>query len=112
VVVVVVVAAGVGLAACGSSPDNGGDADSKKGGSMRIGSVLPESYDPVLFQMIVGNQALQLVYKGLVTYTDAEGPAGTKLIPVSLRRCRRSRRIAGRTPSSCARDCSTQTARP
>ena len=79
--VVVVATAGMGLAACSGNPDNGGDRGGKKGGSMRIGSVLPDSYDPVIFQLIVGTQVLQLVYKGLVTYTDAEGPTGTKLIP-------------------------------
>jgi peptide/nickel transport system substrate-binding protein len=79
--VVAVAAAGIGLAACGSRPGSGGDTGGKEGGSIRIGSVLPDSYDPVLFQIIQANQALQLVYKGLVTYTDAEGPTGTKLIP-------------------------------
>jgi peptide/nickel transport system substrate-binding protein len=79
--VVVVATAGVGLAACGSSPDNGGDTGAKKGGSISIGSVLPDSYDPVLFQTVQANQALHLVYTGLVTYKDAEGSEGNKLIP-------------------------------
>ena len=74
--VVAVAAAGIGVAACG-----GGDNGGTNGGSMRIGSVLPDSYDPVRFQSTEANQPLQLVYKGLVTYTDAEGLAGTKLIP-------------------------------
>jgi peptide/nickel transport system substrate-binding protein len=78
---VVVAAAGVGLAACARSPDNGGDTGAKQGGSITIGSVLPDSYDPVLFQTVQANQAMHLVYTGLVTYKDAEGPEGNKLIP-------------------------------
>jgi peptide/nickel transport system substrate-binding protein len=75
--VVVVAMAGVGLAACGSSPDTG----AKKGGAISIGSVLPDSYDPVLFQTVQANQAMHLVYTGLVTYKNAEGSEGSKLIP-------------------------------
>jgi peptide/nickel transport system substrate-binding protein len=75
--------AGVGVAACGGkNSGGGGDATgAKKGGSITIGSVLPDSYDPVLFQTVQANQALHLVYTGLVTYKDAEGPEGNKLIP-------------------------------
>jgi peptide/nickel transport system substrate-binding protein len=78
-VVCLTVLASVAIAACGSS--GGGGGGGKKGGSIRIGSVLPDSYDPVLFQTVQANQALQLVYKGLVTYKDAPGPEGGKLIP-------------------------------
>lgn len=77
--------AGLGVTACGSSDDSGGSSDSssggKTGGSMRIGSALPDSYDPVLFQTVQANQALHLVYTGLVTYKNAEGKEGNKLIP-------------------------------
>ncbi len=50
---------GVGLAACGS--DDGGSGDDsgttgKTGGSIRVGSALPDSYDPVLFQTVQANQ--------------------------------------------------------
>ena len=73
----------LGLAACGSDDDGGGadDGAGKTGGSARIGSVLPDSYDPVLFQTVQANQALQLVYTGLVTYKHADGAEGTELIP-------------------------------
>jgi peptide/nickel transport system substrate-binding protein len=79
----------IGVSACGSnnkSSSSGGSAGSgggeaKKGGSIRIGSVLPDSYDPVLLQTNQGNQALQLVYTGLVTYKHVEGPGGSELIP-------------------------------
>jgi peptide/nickel transport system substrate-binding protein len=68
------------VAACGGG-DNGGGGGGKTGGSIRIGSVLPDAYDPVMFQTVQANQPLQLVYKGLVTYADEEGTAGQKLIP-------------------------------
>jgi len=77
----------IGVSACGSddkSSSGGGSTsggEAKKGGSIRIGSVLPDSYDPVLLQTIQGNQALQLVYTGLVTYKHVEGAAGAELIP-------------------------------
>ena len=76
---------GAGLAACGSDDSAGGGDDSgttgKTGGSMKIGSALPDSYDPVLFQTVQANQALHLVYTGLVTYKNADGSEGNKLIP-------------------------------
>jgi peptide/nickel transport system substrate-binding protein len=75
VVAAVATSSGLGVAACGTG--GGG----KTGASIRIGSGLPDSYDPVLWQTNEANQALQLVYTGLVTYTHAEGTEGTKLIP-------------------------------
>jgi peptide/nickel transport system substrate-binding protein len=86
VVGVVALGSGLGVAACGSSDDDnatsgGGDKAGKTGGSIKIGSVLPDSYDPVLFQTVQANQPLQLVYTGLVTYKHADGPAGTEVIP-------------------------------
>jgi peptide/nickel transport system substrate-binding protein len=73
------VATGFGVAACGSSSNS--DNSGGKGGTAKIGSVLPDSYDPVLLQTNQGNQALQLVYTGLLTYNHAEGAAGAKLVP-------------------------------
>ena len=72
-----------GVVACGDDDDGGGGGGGagKTGGSIRIGSTLPDSYDPVLFQTVQANQALQLVYKGLVTYKDVEGNDGSTLIP-------------------------------
>ena len=69
----------VAISACGGG--GGGGGAGKAGGSIKIGSVLPDEYDPVLFQTVQANQPLQLVYKGLVTYADAEGTGGNKLIP-------------------------------
>ncbi|MDQ3850602.1 MAG: ABC transporter substrate-binding protein [Actinomycetota bacterium] len=76
-VVALMAAGGLGVVACG---DSGGGAG-KQGGEIRIGSVLPDSYDPVMFQTNQANQALQLVYTGLVTYKHVEGKEGSKLIP-------------------------------
>jgi peptide/nickel transport system substrate-binding protein len=77
-----VAAAPIGVAACGDDDDSGGGGGGgKQGGSIRIGSALPDAYDPVLFQTVQANQPLQLVYKGLVTYKDEEGEAGTEVIP-------------------------------
>jgi peptide/nickel transport system substrate-binding protein len=80
VVGVVAVGAGVGIAACGSD-DTSGDAARKIGGSLKIGGLLPDNYDPVMFQSVQTNEVLQLVYTGLVTYKHAEGAAGTEVIP-------------------------------
>jgi peptide/nickel transport system substrate-binding protein len=72
---------GLGAAACGSSSGSGSGSSAKTGGSIRIGSVLPDSYDPVIIQTNQANQALQLVYTGLVTYKHEPGTAGNDLIP-------------------------------
>jgi peptide/nickel transport system substrate-binding protein len=73
----------LGVAACGSSSDDGGGSsgDAGKPTSAKIGSILPDNYDPVLYQSIQANEALQLVYTGLVTYKHAEGAAGNEIIP-------------------------------
>jgi peptide/nickel transport system substrate-binding protein len=73
--------AAAGVAACGGKDGGGGAAGAKKGGSITIASVLPDSYDPVLFQTVQANQPLHLVYTGLVTYKNAEGREGSKLVP-------------------------------
>ncbi len=59
------------VAACGGSDSGGGGG--KSGGSIKIGSVLPDEYDPVMFQTVQANEPLQLVYKGLV---DLRGRGG------------------------------------
>jgi peptide/nickel transport system substrate-binding protein len=79
-VVALMLVAGTVAAGCGGG---GGGGNAKKGGSIRIGSVLPDSYDPVLWLSIQANQPLQLVYKGLITYKDEEGKAGGELIPAA-----------------------------
>ncbi|HEX8159739.1 MAG TPA: ABC transporter substrate-binding protein, partial [Solirubrobacteraceae bacterium] len=78
----------IGVSACGSNNKSGGGGSagsgggaSKTGGSIRIGSVLPDSYDPVLLQTNQANQVMQLVYTGLITYKHVDGPGGSELVP-------------------------------
>ena len=67
------------IAACGSS--DGGGGGGKKGGSIRIGSVLPDKYDPTQNQTIQAYQAQQLVYVPLNTFKHVQGSAGAEVIP-------------------------------
>ena len=70
----------LGMTACGSDDDeSGGGGSAKKGGSISIGTVGPDSYDPALFQTVQAVQALQTVYTPLTTYAHAEGKAGGEL---------------------------------
>ena len=77
---------GLGVAACGSS-DKGSSSSSsssgggKTGGSVTIGSAMPDAYDPVMIQTTQANEALQGVYTGLVTYKHEQGAAQNDLIP-------------------------------
>jgi peptide/nickel transport system substrate-binding protein len=84
-VVALTALAGLGVAACGGSDGGGGSSDSssggKTGGSIRIGSAFPDSFDPVLIQTNQANQALQGVYTSLLTYKHVSGPDGNTLIP-------------------------------
>ena len=77
-VVGVLASGAIGLAACGSSSSDNTD---KGGGTIKIGSVLPDNYDPVMYQTVQANEPLQTVYTGLVTYNHAEGADGAKIIP-------------------------------
>jgi peptide/nickel transport system substrate-binding protein len=81
VVSVLAVGSALGVAACGSDDTTTDNGATKKGGTVKIGSVLPDNYDPVMFQTVQANQPLQLVYTGLVTYKHAEGADGTEIIP-------------------------------
>jgi peptide/nickel transport system substrate-binding protein len=80
-VVCALAAGGAGLSACGSDDKSEEGGAAKTGGEATIGSVLPDNYDPVMFQTVQANQPLQLVYTGLVTYKHAQGTAGTEVIP-------------------------------
>jgi peptide/nickel transport system substrate-binding protein len=73
----------VGVSACGGGDDNGGGTSGggKQGGSITIGTVGPDSYDPVLMQTVQAFQPLKTVYTGLLAYKDAYGKEGTELIP-------------------------------
>jgi len=59
----------------------GGGGGGKKGGSITIGTVGPDSYDPVMFQTVQAVSALHLVYTPLVTYRDATGASSADLVP-------------------------------
>jgi peptide/nickel transport system substrate-binding protein len=84
------------VAACGgssnnnSSSNNGGSSSSggspaqgqiKNGGTIKIGTVGPDSYDPVMIQTVQANSALHLVYTPLLSYQDSTGQEGSKLVP-------------------------------
>ena len=69
------------LSACGGDDEEGGGDDAKTGGSIKIGTVGPDSYDPVVFQTMQAVQPLQLVYTPLITYKHESGDAGAERIP-------------------------------
>src|SRR3954453_5330560 len=91
----VLVASTMVLAACGgkskssssSSPSSSTGAKQaatggvKQGGTIKIGTVGPDNYDPVMFQTVQANSALHLVYTPLLAYKDATGAEGSKLVP-------------------------------
>ena len=68
------------VASCGDDEGGGGNGG-KTGGSIKIGSVLPDKYDPVLYQTIQAYQALHLVYTPLLSFKNVEGAEGQDLIP-------------------------------
>lgn len=71
-----------GVIACGSgSDDSSGGGGGKAGGTINIGTVGPDSYDPALFQTVQAVQALHLVYTGLTTYGQGEGEKGGEVVP-------------------------------
>jgi peptide/nickel transport system substrate-binding protein len=96
----VAVATALALAACGgssgSSSSSGAAASStsastssstatggapKSGGTIKIGTVGPDAYDPQEYQTVQADSALHLVYSGLLDFKDATGQASTQLIP-------------------------------
>src|SRR5437763_1990692 len=58
-----------------------GGGGGKSGGSITIGTVGPDSYDPVMFQTVQAVSALHLVYTPLVTYRDSAGPSSADVVP-------------------------------
>jgi peptide/nickel transport system substrate-binding protein len=75
------------LAACGSgssttsSPSGTSSGAVKNGGTIKIGTVGPDSYDPQEYQTVQADSALHLVYEGLLAFKDATGQASTELVP-------------------------------
>ena len=92
---VLVLAVVLALAACGggsssSSSSSGGASSSgtsgtsgaaKQGGTIKIGTVGPDSYDPQMYQTVQADSAMHLVYSGLLAFKDATGQASTTLVP-------------------------------
>jgi peptide/nickel transport system substrate-binding protein len=84
----------IALAACGSSNKSSSSSSStsstgstpasgqaKTGGTIKIGTVGPDSYDPQQYQTVQADSALHLVYTPLLAFKDATGTESTKLVP-------------------------------
>jgi peptide/nickel transport system substrate-binding protein len=96
---VLAVASVIALGACGgssssssSSSSSGGSTTSssaaggttgaaKQGGTIKIGTVGPDSYDPQEYQTVQADSAMHLVYSGLLAFKDTTGQASTTLVP-------------------------------
>ena len=82
------------LAACGSSGSSSSSSSSgssgaaassgavKQGGTIKIGTVGPDAYDPQEYQTVQADSALSHVFVGLLGFKDATGQASTALVPV------------------------------
>src|SRR5580704_10004505 len=96
VAAIVAVAAALALAACGGSSNSSSSSASgaasassssatggapKSGGTIKIGTVGPDSYDPQEYQTVQADSALHLVWTGLLAFKDGTGQASTELIP-------------------------------
>jgi peptide/nickel transport system substrate-binding protein len=83
----------IALAACGNSSSSSSSSSSsgaagggttgaaKQGGTIKIGTVGPDSYDPQQYQTVQADSALHLVYEGLLAFKDATGQSSTQLVP-------------------------------
>ena len=78
---VIVLVASLGVVACGGDDDDGGDGGGGAGGEIKIGTVGPDSTDPVMIQTLQAYEAFQLAYVPLLTYAHEEGAAGAEVIP-------------------------------
>ena len=75
-------AAVIALAACGSSKSSSSAATGKAGGTVTITfGTAPDSLDPDAFETTQAGEADQPVYIPPYTYAEANGVAGTKIIP-------------------------------
>jgi len=73
--IVLTVAAVLGLAACGSS------SDGKKGGTLTVSYASFPELDPQLSYSSEGWSAIYNTYIPLLTYAHADGPAGSEVVP-------------------------------
>jgi peptide/nickel transport system substrate-binding protein len=64
-----------------STAASSGSSAAKQGGTIKIGTVGPDSYDPQEYQTVQADAALHLVYEGLLAFKDATGQASTQLVP-------------------------------
>jgi peptide/nickel transport system substrate-binding protein len=64
-----------------SSSSSGTSGAAKQGGTIKIGTVGPDSYDPQEYQTVQADSALHLVYTGLLAFKDATGQDSTTLVP-------------------------------
>jgi peptide/nickel transport system substrate-binding protein len=84
---VVAVSSVVVLAACGSSSSSSGggggaaQGNVREGGSIKVGTVGPDSYDPQEYQTVQADSALHLVWTGLLAFKDGTGTTSTELVP-------------------------------
>jgi peptide/nickel transport system substrate-binding protein len=68
------------VSACGGD-DDGGGGGGKQGGSIRIGTVGPDTYDPALALTTQTVQVIKPVFTPLLSFKDEEGKAGGEVIP-------------------------------
>ncbi|MBA2514255.1 MAG: ABC transporter substrate-binding protein [Solirubrobacterales bacterium] len=84
-VLALVVAATLGVAACGGDEEKKGaeaGAEGKAGGIIKIAEpAQPDFLDPALSYTVDGWQALNLAYPGLVTFKREPGPASAEVVP-------------------------------
>ena len=86
VTALIALVATIAIGACGSSSKSSSSSSSsgppKNGGTVNmLAGVYPQSLDPGLDYTTQGEETNWIVYTGLLTYTHANGLAGTKLIP-------------------------------
>jgi peptide/nickel transport system substrate-binding protein len=72
---------GSSSASASTSAGSGATGAAKQGGTIKIGTVGPDSYDPQEYQTVQADSALHLVYTGLLAFKDTTGQASTTLVP-------------------------------
>jgi peptide/nickel transport system substrate-binding protein len=72
----------LGVAACGGGNDNGGGGGGgKKGGSIKVGTIGPDTFDPALALTTQTVESIHPVYTPLLTFKDETGKPGGEVIP-------------------------------
>ena len=78
--VALMLAATVGVTACGDDDDDGGGSG-ESGGELVVASVGPDNADPVMFLTTQAVQVFQLAYIPLLTYAHEERADGSEVVP-------------------------------